>query len=45
VVAYNPDVVIVPGNVVPHFWPGLKVQIFHGLGEEKRGHYRITGFF
>jgi len=42
---YSPDAVIVPGNVVPHFWPGLKVQIFHGLGEEKRGHYRITGFF
>jgi len=45
VIDYNPDAVIVPGNVVPHFWPGLKVQIFHGLGEEKRGHYRITGFF
>ncbi|NOZ04458.1 MAG: CDP-glycerol glycerophosphotransferase family protein [FCB group bacterium] len=42
---FNPDAVIVPGNVVPHFWPGLKVQIFHGLGEEKKGHYRITGFF
>jgi len=45
VVAYDPHAVIVPGNIVPHFWPGLKVQIFHGLGEEKRGHYRITGFF
>ena len=45
VTKYEPDAVIVPGNVVPHFWPGLKVQIFHGLGEEKRGHYRITGFF
>lgn len=43
--AFNPDAVIVPGNVVPDFWPGLKVQIFHGLGEEKRGHYRITNFF
>ncbi len=42
---FNPDVVIVPGNVVPDFWPGIKVQIFHGLGEEKKGHYRITGFF
>ncbi len=42
---YNPDAVIVPGNVVPDFWPGLKVQIFHGLGEEKKGHYDITGFF
>jgi len=45
VTKYKPDAVIVPGNVVPDFWPGLKVQIFHGLGEEKKGHYRITGFF
>ena len=43
--AYQPDAVLVPGNVVPDFWPGLKAQLFHGLGEEKRGHYRITGFF
>tara|TARA_B100001750_G_scaffold64814_1_gene51463 strand:- start:4153 stop:5175 length:1023 start_codon:yes stop_codon:yes gene_type:complete len=45
VIEYDPDVVIVPGNVVPDFWPGLKVQVFHGLGEEKKGHYRVTGFF
>jgi CDP-glycerol glycerophosphotransferase (TagB/SpsB family) len=42
---YQPHAVIVPGNVVPYFWPGLKVQIFHGLGEEKRGHYRINELF
>ena len=42
---YSPDAVIVPGNVVPHFWPGLKVQIFHGLDEEVKGFYNITGFF
>ncbi len=42
---FQPTAVLVPGNVVPHYWPGLKVQIFHGLGEEKPGHYRITGFF
>lgn len=42
---YDPDAVLVPGNVVPDFWPGLKVQVFHGLGEEKKGHYRVTGFF
>ncbi len=42
---FNPHAVIVPGNVVPDFWPGFKVQLFHGLGEEKRGHYRITNFF
>lgn len=45
VLEFNPDAVIVPGNVVPDFWPGLKVQIFHGLDEETKGFYRITGFF
>lgn len=45
VIDYNPDAILVPGNVVPDFWPGLKVQIFHGLGEEKKGHYDITEFF
>ncbi|MFQ6604077.1 MAG: CDP-glycerol glycerophosphotransferase family protein [Fidelibacterota bacterium] len=45
VTEYQPDAILVPGNVVPHFWPGMKVQLFHGLGEEKRGHYRITNFF
>ncbi len=43
--AFDPDAVIVPGNIVPDFWPGMKVQIFHGLCEEKKGHYDITGFF
>lgn len=42
---FSPDAIIVPGNIVPDFWPGLKVQIFHGLCEEKKGHYDITGFF
>ena len=42
---FSPDAIIVPGNVVPDFWPGIKVQIFHGLCEEKIGHYDITGFF
>ncbi len=42
---FNPDAVIVPGNIVPDYWPGIKVQIFHGLGEEKRGHYRINNLF
>tara|TARA_B100000315_G_scaffold246779_1_gene274521 strand:+ start:4335 stop:5405 length:1071 start_codon:yes stop_codon:yes gene_type:complete len=45
VLDYEPDAVLVPGNVVPHFWPGLKVQVFHGLDEEVKGFYNITGFF
>ncbi len=45
VISFNPDVVFVPGNVLHDKIPGLKVQIFHGLCEEKGGHYKITGFF
>ena len=43
--AYNPDAVLVPGNAVPHFWPGLKVQVFHGLDDEVQGFYRLAGLF
>lgn len=43
--AFQPEVVFVPGNVVYPGLPGLKVQIFHGLCEEKGGHYKMTGFF
>lgn len=48
VVSFKPDVVYVPGNVVPDFFPGIKVQVFHGLATDdtgKKGHYRIRGFF
>jgi CDP-glycerol glycerophosphotransferase (TagB/SpsB family) len=48
VINFNPDAVYVPGNVVPDFFPGVKVQVFHGLATDdtgKKGHYRIRGFF
>lgn len=45
VINYKPDAIFAPGNVVPYKWPGLKVQLFHGLGEEKQGHYRRNGLF
>ncbi len=46
---YDPEAVFVAGNVVPGFFPGIKVQVFHGFHVRKRssdrGHYRIRGFF
>ncbi len=44
-IQYRPDIVICPGNFVDFRIPGIKVQIFHGLGIEKSSHYRIRHFF
>lgn len=45
VVEYAPRAVFVPGNLVPDFIPGLKVQIFHGFEWKKKGHFRERGCF
>lgn len=45
VMEFSPDAVLVPGNQVPPFFPGLKVQVFHGFGIEKKGHFRIRNMF
>ena len=49
VIDYNPQIVLVATNSVPLFFPGIKVQIFHGFSVNKRsdekGHFRIRGFF
>lgn len=50
-IRWNPDVVIAPGNTVPSFIPGLKVDIFHGFNVAKatrtddRGHFNIRGCY
>jgi CDP-glycerol glycerophosphotransferase (TagB/SpsB family) len=49
VLNWRPDAVFVPGNWVPDFFPGLKVEVFHGFSvgkrSEARGHFRIRGSF
>jgi len=49
VLDYHPDVVLVSTNIVPSFFSGIKVQIFHGFSVGKRnnskGHFNIRGFF
>ena len=42
---YNSDVIFVPGNEVPHYLRGVKVQVFHGMAGEKSGHFRIRNYF
>ena len=44
-VAFNPDIVFCPGNYVHDSIGGIKVQLFHGLCYEKRGHFGVRGFF
>ena len=44
-VTYKSDAILCPGNEVPHYLRGLKVQIFHGLAGEKKGHFRIRHYF
>lgn len=44
--AWQPEAVFVPGDRVPSFIPGLKVEVFHGLNESKRGNeYPERGMF
>ncbi|GGD77357.1 CDP-glycerol glycerophosphotransferase family protein [Lacimicrobium alkaliphilum] len=45
VISVCPRAVFVPGNYVPSFIPGLKVQVFHGFEWKKKGHFRIRDCF
>ncbi len=49
VAAFAPRAVFSASNWVPYFFPGIKVQVFHGFSvgkrSEARGHFRIRGWF
>ena len=46
---FAPAAVFSANNWVPHFFPGVKVQVFHGFNVEKRapgrGHFRIRSLY
>jgi CDP-glycerol glycerophosphotransferase (TagB/SpsB family) len=44
-IAFQSDAIFVPGNEVPHYLRGVKVQVFHGFAGEKKGHFRIRHYF
>jgi CDP-glycerol glycerophosphotransferase (TagB/SpsB family) len=43
--SFKSDIIFVPGNDLPWYLRGVKVQIFHGLAGEKKGHFRIRDYF
>ncbi|RYV03667.1 CDP-glycerol:glycerophosphate glycerophosphotransferase [Shewanella sp. OPT22] len=42
---YSPDAVIAPGNYIPDFFPGIKVQVFHGFDSGKKNKFNVRGFY
>ena len=42
---FKSDAIFVPGNDLPWYLRGVKVQIFHGFAGEKKGHFRIRDYF
>jgi CDP-glycerol glycerophosphotransferase (TagB/SpsB family) len=43
---FSPDAVFVPGNWVPHFFPGVKVHVGHGFAVAgKQNTFSIRGLF
>lgn len=42
---FAPIAVLTPSNAVPHFFPGVKVEVFHGFDAGKPRHIYVRGFF
>ncbi len=42
---FSPEAVFVPGNIVPYYLSGVKIQVFHGYAGEKKGHFIIRRYF
>ena len=42
---FSPEAVFVPGNIVPYYLSGVKIQVFHGYAAEKKDHWIIRRYF
>ena len=42
---WNPTAIFTSSNAIPHFFPGVKVSVFHGFNAGKPRHIYIRGFF
>ena len=42
---FDADATLAPGNFIPDFFPGIKVQVFHGFDSGKKNKFNIRGFF
>ncbi|MEG1839006.1 MAG: CDP-glycerol glycerophosphotransferase family protein [Bacteroidaceae bacterium] len=42
---FSPEAIFVPGNIVPYYLPGVKIQVFHGYAAEKKDHWVIRHYF
>ena len=42
---FSPEDIYVPGNIVPYYLPGVKIQVFHGYAAEKKDHWIIRRYF
>ena len=42
---FHPEAIFVPGNIVPYYLSGVKIQVFHGYAAEKRDHWVIRRYF
>lgn len=42
---FTPEAIYVPGNIVPYYLSGVKVQVFHGYAAEKKDHWIIRRYF
>lgn len=42
---FSPEAIFVPGNIVPYYLSGVKIQVFHGYAAEKKDHWVIRRYF